>query len=111
MLTGREVTPEELQRIGTVHQLIDGSDQLSSRLNAYLDRLDTCAPQSAAACKELVRVAWTDPGGVKQDAFIERTFDGMMGPGSEGEFGIKQFQQKIRDIDWSAFWAAGKAKL
>jgi len=111
MLTGREVTPEELQRIGTVHQLIDDSDQLSSRLDGYLDNLDRCAPQSAAACKELVRVAWTDPGGVKQDAFIEKTFDGMMRPGSEGEFGIEQFQNKIRNIDWAAFWAAGKAKL
>lgn len=111
MLAGREVTPEELQRIGTVHQLIDDSDQLGNRLDDYLDKLDRCAPQSAAACKELVRLAWKDPGGVKQDAFIEKTFDGMMQPGSEGEFGIKQFQQKIKNIDWGAFWAAGKAKL
>ena len=111
MLTGREVMPEESQRIGAVHQLIDDPDQLASRLDEYLDKLDRCAPQSAAACKELVRLAWTNPGGPKQDQFIERTFDNMMQPGSEGEFGIKQFQQKIKNIDWGAFWASGKAKL
>ena len=111
MLSGREVTPSELQRIGSVHQVIDNSDQLSITLDEYLDKLDRCAPQSAAACKELVRLAWTNPGGKKQDDFIEKTFEGMMRPGSEGEFGIKQFQQKIKNIDWGAFWAAGKARL
>lgn len=111
MLSGREVSPEELQRIGAVHGMSLESNPIDVMAEGYLDKLERCAPQSAAACKELVRLAWTNPDGQKQNSFIERTFETMMAPGSEGEFGIKQFQNKIKQIDWGAFWASGRAKL
>lgn len=111
MLTAREVSPYELQRIGAVHGVAEDSEKLQSMLNGYLDRLSQCAPQSGAACKELARLAWTDAGGQKQDNFIRQTFDNMMAPGSEGRFGIEQFQKKIKKIDWASFWAGRGAKL
>ena len=111
ILSGREVTPGELHRIGAVHQIVDDGQDANQQLEKYLDQLDRCAPQSAATCKELVRAAWREPGSSKQNQLIEKTFDTMMQPGSEGEFGIRQFQQKIKNIDWSAFWGAAKAKL
>ena len=105
MLTGREVTPAEVQRIGAVHGVADDSGALEWMLEEKLDQLSICAPRSAAACKELTRLAWTDAGGREQDAKIKSVFDGMMKPGSEGKFGIEQFQKKVKRVDWGAFWA------
>ena len=111
MLTGREVTPQELQRIGAIHSIAKNTVELETMLEDYLNRLSKCAPQSAAVCKELVNLAWTDPGGSKQEALIQKTFSKMMEPGSEGEWGISQFKKKIKgNLDWAQFWNV-KAKL
>lgn len=111
MLSGREVTPHELLRIGAVHGISDESSSLTTLVEEYLDRLERCAPRSAAVCKDLIRQAWRNPGGQQQDEFIEQTFDRMMVPGSEGAHGISQFQKKIKKIDWADFWMGGRAKL
>ena len=111
MLAGREVTPEELLRIGAIHGISRGSKSIDTMAEEYLDRLERCAPQSAATCKELIRLAWSDPAGQQQNKFIEQTFDRMMVPGSEGDYGIKQFQKKIKNIDWAQFWNSTRAKL
>lgn len=110
MLTGREISPNELLRIGAAHGIADDEEGLERLLEEYLDKVDKCAPQSASVCKELINLAWNDPDGPSQSQFIYRTFQNMMLPGSEGEFGIQQFRKKIKDIDWRAFWQA-KAKL
>lgn len=110
MLTGREVKAEELQRVGAVHGIAKDADGLNRLVGEYLDKLSKCAPQSAADCKELIRLAWTDSGGSKQSEKTRQTFKEMMAPGSEGEYGIQQFQKKIKSVDWGRFWSA-KAKL
>lgn len=96
MLSGREVHPEELHRIGAVHQLLPPGVDPHDAVRKYLASLRACAPRAAAKCKELVRLAWSDAGGLKQDEEIREKFWGMMGEGSEGEFGIVQFRKKIR---------------
>lgn len=106
MLTGREVHAEELYRIGAVHGLAADAEKLDDLLNETLERLAQAAPQSAALCKQLIRLAWTDAGGREQDGLIEEIFHKMMVPGSEGEFGIQQFQKRIRNIQWGDFWAS-----
>lgn len=73
--------------------------------NEYLAGLRHCAPRSAAACKELVRMAWKDPGGEEQTAYVKKVFEEMMLPGSEGEYGMAQFRKKIKNIDWAQFWS------
>ncbi|KAJ9660576.1 hypothetical protein H2198_002513 [Neophaeococcomyces mojaviensis] len=111
MLSGRTVTPEELSRIGVVHGISETKDKLDLMVDSYLDRLAHCAPQAAATCKQLVRNAFTGPGSPEQDKFIRRTFDNMLAPGSEGQYGIQQFQQKIKKVDWGYFWARLQSKL
>jgi hydroxymethylglutaryl-CoA lyase len=111
MLTGREVHVEELQRIGAVHGVADDTNGLGALLDETLNRLSLCAPRAAATCKELLDLAWANAGKPKQDEFIEKTFQSMMVPGSEGEFGIAQFQKKVREVRWSDFWSGEKAKL
>ncbi|KAJ5648682.1 hypothetical protein N7490_005054 [Penicillium lividum] len=102
MLSGREVHYSELQRIGAIHGVSDDTGKL---LDDYLDKLAHCAPRSASICKDLVRLAWHDPGSPRQDKFIEDTFHGMMVTGSEGEYGIQQFQKKNKNIQWAEYWS------
>jgi hydroxymethylglutaryl-CoA lyase len=111
MLTGRTVKPEELLRIGAVHRVVTDSGELDALVEDHIETLASCAPQSATVCKELVDVAWRDPGGLEQEALIQKTFSKMMEPGSEGEWGISQFKKKIKgNLDWAQFWNV-KAKL
>jgi hydroxymethylglutaryl-CoA lyase len=110
MLSGREVRPEELVGMGAVHKLVK-TGELEAELDKYLDMLAKCAPRSAAACKELIRVGWRNPGGKEQADLMRSTFADMMVEGSEGKFGIEQFGKKIRSVDWSAFWRERSAKL
>jgi hydroxymethylglutaryl-CoA lyase len=111
VLTGREIHVDELHRIGAVHGVADDSEGLEKLLDETLDRLSYCAPQAAATCKQLLHLAWADAGGQRQDDLIEKTFERMMLPGSEGEFGIQQFQKNIRKVQWSDFWARRSAAM
>jgi hydroxymethylglutaryl-CoA lyase len=104
ILTGREVTPEELHQFGVVCRVCKDPQALEQTVDEYLDSLGKCAPRSAAICKELVRLGWVDAGGMEQAAKVEKTFGEMMAPGSEGRFGIEQFQKKVRGIDWGSFY-------
>lgn len=106
MLSGREVTPAELQNIGAVHGVAPSSEDLDKMVTEYVDRLRRCAPRSAAAIKELVRLGWTNPGGEEQTKYVKQVFLEMMQPGSEGEHGMAQFRKKIKKIDWAQFWGA-----
>ena len=108
MLTGREVKPTELQQLGAIHGIAEHTNAL---LEDYLDNLGKCAPRSATACKELLNLGWTEPGGSNHEGKIRQTFDEMMAPGSEGSFGIEQFRKKVKGIDWGRFWAGQGAKL
>ncbi len=111
MLSGREVSATELQRIGAVHGIAEDTEKLDQMLDGYLDMLAKCAPRSASVCKDLVRVGWKNPGGQEQDTLIRKTFADMLVEGSEGKFGIEQFGKKIRSVDWSSFWKDRAAKL
>ncbi|KAJ4322139.1 hypothetical protein N0V84_004974 [Fusarium piperis] len=104
MLSGREIAPDELVRIGAVHSVTQDGQSLSEKLDRYLDQLDKCAPRSAAVNKELTRIGWHDPESKAQAALIEKAFHSMMEPGSEGEHGIQQFQNKCRNVGWKGFW-------
>lgn len=106
MLAGREVRPEELHRIGSLHELVESSEEMDSPATKYLQKLSKSAPRSAAACKELVRLAWRDAGGPEQAMKTVQVFAGMMKPGSEGEHGLKHFRAKTKGgVDWERFWA------
>ena len=110
MLSGRAVDPVELKNIGAVHGIASSQEDLDKMTTEYLAGLRNCAPRSAAACKELVRMGWKDPGGEKQTQLVKRVFAEMMLPGSEGEHGMAQFRKKIKKIDWGQFWAGQDTK-
>lgn len=104
MISGREIRPEELYRVGAIHTVTNEVESLEQRVNEYLDQLEKCAPRSAAINKELTRLGWCAPESKAQAELIEKTFGGMMIPGSEGEHGIGQFQKKVKRFSWREFW-------
>ncbi|KAH7142195.1 hydroxymethylglutaryl-lyase [Dactylonectria macrodidyma] len=104
MISGREVSPDELLRVGAVHGITEPSESLSSKLDNYLDQLEKGAPRAAAVNKELVRVGWYGPETKAQAGMIQRAYYKMMSPGLEGEHGIQQFQNKIKNFSWREFW-------
>lgn len=111
ILAGREVKPDELHRIGAVHHIAGNTEELEAKATRYLTNISKSAPRSAAACKELVRLGWKNPGGTEQQQYVTQTFAEMMRPGSEGEHGLEQFRKKVKGIDWGSFWAANGAKV
>lgn len=106
MLAGRTVTPEELKSVGAVHHIADSAEGMEKMVNEYLQGLQNCAPRSATACKELVRLGWVDPGGFEQTRYVKQVFEEMMLPGSEGEHGMAEFRKKNKKVDWASFWAS-----
>ncbi|CAG9986537.1 unnamed protein product [Clonostachys byssicola] len=104
MVSGRDITPEELHRVGAIHQISSEETPLPSLVDIYLDQLEKCAPRSATINKELTRVAWDHPESETQARLIQKTFENMMVPGSEGEHGIGQFRKKVKTFKWSDFW-------
>ncbi|KAL1889877.1 hypothetical protein Sste5346_008601 [Sporothrix stenoceras] len=104
MLSAREIKPDELHRIGAIHTVVPASQSLDESLNAYLDQLDRAAPRAAAINKELTRLAWDVPDSPEQVRLVKKTFNNMMAPGSEGEFGIGQFQKKQKQFSWKTLW-------
>lgn len=109
MLSGRPVPPMELLRLGVVANVVDEPSQLLSTLDAYILRLNGCAPRAAGMCKELVRLAWVDGGGENQAKGIEKLFTEMMAEDAEAAYGVTQFQAVIKSVDWAAY-AEGKVK-
>lgn len=105
MLAGRDVTPEELHRIGAIHGMAKDTAELQELSNTYLQNLSRSAPASASAIKELVRLGWRNAGGVDQQQYVTKVFADMMQSGSEGEHGLAQFRKKIKGIDWGSFYA------
>lgn len=105
VISGREILPEELHRIGAIHTISDAKEPLEIKLDKYLDQLEKCAPRSVAINKELTRLGWYAPESRAQSQLIEKTFADMMVPGSEGEHGIGQFQKKVKSFSWKDFWS------
>ncbi|KAH8657336.1 hypothetical protein BGZ61DRAFT_486253 [Ilyonectria robusta] len=45
MLSGRELSPEELHRTGAIHSISSSKELLDAKLEDYLDQLERCAPR------------------------------------------------------------------
>lgn len=102
MLSGRPIPMSELKTIGAVHVLVKDTSQLEHQLDSYLHTLKRCAPGASSMCKSVVEVAWSHPGGRKQEETIRGCFEGMMGPGTESEIGLAGFRNGKKSIDWDA---------
>lgn len=120
MVTARPVTAHELYRIGAVHAVYDDDEEETNQdgqrvmtrvLDEFLEGLHVCAPQASELCKNLVRVAWEDPGGEREKQVIGETADKMM-DSDEANFGVEEFAKKgVKGIDWDAWYSKLASKL
>jgi hydroxymethylglutaryl-CoA lyase len=108
MLSGRPVSVAQLRTLGLVATAVDSKEELDDALDTYLRRLRAAAPRASTMVKELVAASGEDG----QDLRIKQVFDEMMKPGSESEFGLREFQSGNRNIDWDAYTEQkGRPKL
>ncbi|PKS05092.1 hypothetical protein jhhlp_008459 [Lomentospora prolificans] len=112
MLTATPVTAARLHVTGAIFALADDNEQLQGQASLRLeDALEACAPGASAVCKELAEVAWSSPGGAAQNEVVRRRYLEMMGPSREARFGIGQFRQGVRKVDWMEMDGGKDSKL
>jgi isohexenylglutaconyl-CoA hydratase len=88
---GLRLGTEEALRIGLVHELADGRDDLRARGAAAVNQVLRCAPEAVAETKKLVRASLRQPLGPTLDA-ASHTFAAALG--GEAREGIRAFVEK-----------------
>jgi hydroxymethylglutaryl-CoA lyase len=114
MLSARPLSATELKSVGKVSVIIDREEEAAAALNNYMRSLRSSAPHASKLTKELVKYAWMDAGGEGQAVGIKKIFTEIMAPQSESAYGLKQFQNRVKDVDWDAYTLSklsNKAKL
>lgn len=94
MLSARPVSTAELKSLGLLSRVVMSNELLGEELDKYLSQLEVAGPEASRMCKELVRLAWTDPGGQRQESGIKELFDSMMRPDGEAASRLKAFQSR-----------------
>ncbi|KAH8691357.1 hypothetical protein BGW36DRAFT_431906 [Talaromyces proteolyticus] len=101
MLSGRTLLPEELARLGAVAKVVSDPN---AALDSYLTSLKTSAPRASGMVKDLIKLAWQEGAGPKQEEGIKALFRQMMlSDNVESAYGLKEFQRGNKKVDWDAF--------
>ena len=114
MLSARPLSADELMRLAKISVVIDSAEEAPAALDKYIASLRSNAPHASKLTKDLVKHAWVNAGGEKQAASIKDIFTEIMAPQSESAYGLKQFQNRVKDVDWDAYTLSklsAKAKL
>jgi isohexenylglutaconyl-CoA hydratase len=100
---GLRFSAGEAQRIGLVHELADGRDELMAKGVAAVNQCLRCAPDAVAETKRLVRASLTEPLGRALDEAAHMFAASLAGEAREG---IRAFVEKRK-----ATWAEKIEKL
>ena len=100
MLTAERFSAAEAYRIGLLHELVPGEEQLDDAIAEILDSLLANGPNAQAECKALIRVVAGQP---IDDQTIEETVQRIMRvrASPEGREGLAAFLDKRRP-NWLA---------
>jgi len=88
---GLRLGAEEALRVGLVHEVAEGGDDLLTKGAAAVNQVLRCAPEAVAETKRLVRIALGEPLGPTLDA-ASHTFAAALG--GEAREGIRAFVEK-----------------
>jgi isohexenylglutaconyl-CoA hydratase len=100
---GLRLGAEEALRIGLVHELADGRDDLLAKGVAAINQVLRCAPEAVAVTKQLVRASLREPLGPTLDAASHLFATALAGEAREG---IRGFVEKRKPA-----WAKKIEKL
>ncbi|KAL2434139.1 Hydroxymethylglutaryl-CoA lyase, mitochondrial [Exophiala dermatitidis] len=102
MLSGRQVSAEELAGRGVVAKVADDGNAMTKVLDQYLTELRGSAPKASTMCKDLIQLAWAHAGEAAHLEGIKKNFDQMMAPDAEAAYGVGQLQKGVKAVDWDA---------
>ena len=100
---GLRLGAEEAMRVGLVHELADGRDDLLAKGVAAVNQVLRCAPEAVAVTKQLVRASLREPLGPTLDAASHLFATALAGEAREG---IRGFVEKRKPA-----WAKKIEKL
>ena len=100
---GLRLDAEEALRVGLVHELADGREDLLAKGVAAVNQVLRCAPEAVAETKQLVRAALREPLGSILDAASHLFAAALAGEAREG---IRAFVEKRKPV-----WATKIEKL
>ena len=100
---GLRLGAEEVLRIGLVHEMADGRDDLLAKGVAAVNQVLRCAPEAVAVTKQLVRASLREPLGPTLDAASHLFATALAGEAREG---IRGFVEKRKPA-----WAKKIEKL
>lgn len=91
-LLGERIDGEEAHRLGIVHYLTHGPDEMQARLDEVIAKLRRCAPNANAVTKQLM----LDVGKVELEQLLDRAADDFCAAmrGDEGQQGTLAFMEK-----------------
>lgn len=91
-LLGERVDGGAAHRLGIVHYLSDGPEQMQAQLDDVLKKLKRCAPRANAVTKQLL----LDAGQVELEQLLDRAADDFCAAlrGEEGQEGTRAFLEK-----------------
>lgn len=98
-LLGERINGDEAQRLGVVHHVVDGSEELNAKLAETLKQFKRCAPDATAATKSLI----LDTAMIADlDKLLDRASDDFAKAitSAEGQEGTSAFVQK-RKPEWA----------
>jgi len=95
---GLRIDAAEAQRIGLVHEVADGRDELMAKGVAAINQCLRCSPQAVADTKKLVRTSAREPLGAALDQASHMFAAALAGDAREG---IRAFLDK-RQPAWAA---------
>ncbi|KAH8788329.1 enoyl-CoA hydratase [Diaporthe sp. PMI_573] len=98
MLTARKIQPHTLSNIGVLHAIAQDQVGLDNTLDRMLSDLMLVAPQASANTKKLLAEVIAD------DPVLDRlaldVFQNMFSENSEARYGVAQFRDGNRNVNW-----------
>lgn len=98
MLTARRIQPQTLSDIGVMHAVAQDQVGLEMALDKMLSDLMLVAPQASASIKKLL--AEVVAGDHAMDSLALDVFQNMFAEDSEGRYGVAQFREGNRNVNW-----------